>query len=220
MALDNFVVTEAGGALLSAAALGGDVVFTRGALGRGTLGAEESLAARTALVDAVADMSVREAEVAEGLVRVRCCFTNADGQGGYLPAFRWNEAGLFARLGAEGEEVLLAYANTRDASAGDVIPATACEFEIEFALSLAGAETASFGSAGLIYATLGDLEGRAPALHAHPAGEVTSGTLAGRVSANAAAEAELTAAQVRNIIIATAAPAEGISDGDVWLSYS
>ena len=50
MALNGFILTDVGAALLSEAALSGDIVFTRGAIGSGALSADADIAARTALV--------------------------------------------------------------------------------------------------------------------------------------------------------------------------
>ena len=55
--------------------------------------------------------------------------------------------------------------------------------------------------------------------HTHTAADVTAGTLAGRVQANASAVATLANKQLRNIVIATSAPS-GASNGDIWLSYT
>ena len=153
MALTDFVITDAGREMLTRAALEGDVIFTRGAVGRGALKPGSSLAARTTMNDRMADMRVAAPEISGDTVRIRCQFSNADGRGGYLPAFRWNECGLFAQLNADGAETLIAYANTCDAAAGDMIPASECEFEVEFAIAIAGAKGLSFGSEGMIFAT-------------------------------------------------------------------
>ena len=112
MALTDFVITDAGHEMLTRAALEGDVIFTRGAVGRGALKPGSSLTARTTMNDRMADMRVAAPEISGDTVRIRCQFSNADGRGGYLPAFRWNECGLFARLNADGAETLIAYANT------------------------------------------------------------------------------------------------------------
>lgn len=160
MALADFVITDAGRALLSEAALNGDIVFTRGAVGKGVLNSVDELAGRTELLEHVADMKLAAPKREGELVRMRCQFSNKAGTG-VLPEFRLNEAGLFARLGASGTEVLLAYANTCDATLGDVIPNTECEFELEFMLAIAGADKLLFGSEGLIFATTKDLSTKA-----------------------------------------------------------
>lgn len=160
MALADFTITDVGRALLSEAALAGDIVFTRGAVGKGVLRSHDELAKCTKLLDYVADMHLAAPQREGDTVRMRCQFSNKSG-GGVLPEFRLNEAGLFARLGAAGTEVLLAYANTCDATLGDVIPDTECEFELEFVLAIAGADKLSFGSEGLIFATMNDLVGKA-----------------------------------------------------------
>lgn len=228
MALDGFIVTDAGAQLLMEAALGSELVFTRAAIGSGALSAESDIAACTALVQHVADMALSAPVVNGDSVTLRAQFISEDGAGGYLPAFRWNEAGLFARVGTGGE-VLLAYANTRDAQAGDYIPQAQVEFELAFTLGISGADMMHMSSEGMIYATKPEIDaanaridGLEAALEAqtHPAGEVTAGTLGGKVQANATAAATLNAAQLRNIIIATSAPASGIANGDIWLMYS
>lgn len=63
------------------------------------------------------------------------------------------------------------------------------------------------------------LDGKADKSHTHTAADVTAGTLAGRVQANASAVATLANKQLRNIVIATSAPS-GASNGDIWLSYT
>ncbi len=223
MALTDFVITDAGREMLTRAALEGDVIFTRGAVGRGALKPGSSLAARTTMNDRMADMRVAAPEISGDTVRIRCQFSNADGRGGYLPAFRWNECGLFARLNADGAETLIAYANTCDAAAGDMIPASECEFEVEFALAIAGAKGLSFGSEGMIFATRHEmsvaLTQKANNTHSQSASTITEGVLSGRVLANTDAIAALAGRQVRNIIISTDEPTSGVHDGDIWLKY-
>lgn len=222
MALEGFIVTDAGAALLAEAALGGDIVFTRAAIGSGALPIGADLTACTAMAHHVADMAVGQPVVTGDSVRVTAQFISDDGAGGYLPSFRWNEAGLFARLGADGAEVLLAYANTCDEQAGDLIPQAQVEFELVFTLVVAGAAALHMVSEGIVYATMDDIAALEAAMEAqtHPAGDVTAGTLAGQVKANATAIATLTTGQLRNIFIATSAPTTGVSNGDIWLMYS
>ncbi|MCI5551498.1 MAG: hypothetical protein MR418_09725, partial [Clostridiales bacterium] len=200
MALTDFVITDAGREMMTRAALEGDVIFTRGAVGRGALKPGSSLAARTTMNDRMADMRVAAPEISGDTVRIRCQFSNADGRGGYLPAFRWNECGLFARLNADGAETLIAYANTCDAAAGDMIPASECEFEVEFAIAIASAEGLSFGSEGMIFATRHEmsvaLTQKANNTHSQSASTITEGVLSGRVLANTDAIAALTGRQV------------------------
>lgn len=223
MALDGFILTDAGAQLMSAAAVSGDIVFTRGAIGSGALSADADLAARTALLSPVADMQLGGVERDGDKLMVTCRFTNLSSDGGYLSEFRWNEAGLFAKLGEAGEEVLLVYANTRDASAGDLIPASACEFELKLELAFGGMEGVEFSSEGIMYITqpelAGALELKANALHTHAASDVTAGTLGGQVQANSTAVGALANKQVRNIVISTSAPSSA-SNGDIWLSYT
>ena len=215
MALTDFVITDAGREMMTRAALEGDVIFTRGAVGRGALKPGSSLAARTTMNDRMADMRVAAPEISGDTVRIRCQFSNADGRGGYLPAFRWNECGLFARLNADGAETLIAYANTCAASE--------CEFEVEFAIAIASAEGLSFGSEGMIFATRHEmsvaLTQKANNTHSQSASTITEGVLSGRVLANTDAIAALTGRQVRNIIISTDEPTSGVHDGDIWLKY-
>lgn len=61
--------------------------------------------------------------------------------------------------------------------------------------------------------------GKADKVHTHAAGDVTAGTLGGQVQANSTAVGSLNVNQVRNIVISTSAPS-GISNGDIWLSYT
>ena len=63
------------------------------------------------------------------------------------------------------------------------------------------------------------LDGKANASHTQSASTINSGTLAGKVLANASSAATLTDKQVRNIVIATAEPSSA-GNGDIWLSYS
>lgn len=219
MAIREYVITTAGAALLNQAMSSGNLIFTRGAIGSGALSAGSDLKARTGMIASVSNMTISSATVSGGKTRVICQFTNVNGQGGYLPAFRWNETGLFAKIGASGAETLLAYANTRDAQAGDLVPETACEFEIAFEVEFSGAESASFSSSGLIFATLTQLGTKANLSHMHTAGEVTAGTLAGGVKANATSAAALTTRQLRNIVVSTTAPTD-CANGDIWLQYS
>lgn len=213
MALTDFVLTDVGRALIARAALGEEMVFTRGAVGKGALSAGSESQKRTQMCDAVADMNVCAPEVSGDTLRVRCQFTNADGSGGYIPAFRLNECGLFGRLKGDAQDVLIAYGNTFDANAGDLIAQTECEFEIEFAIAISGAEQMQFSSTGLIFATQEDLK-----THTQSASTITAGVLAGKVLANASAAA-LGDKQVRNIVIATVEP-DSAAEGDIWLSYS
>ena len=81
MALTDFVITDAGREMLTRAALEGDVIFTRGAVGRGALKPGSSLAARTTMNDRMADMRVAAPEISGDTVRIRCQFSNADGRG-------------------------------------------------------------------------------------------------------------------------------------------
>ncbi len=223
MALDGFVLTNAGAELLSQAALTGDIVFTRGAVGSGAMSATGDLALRTALIMPVADMQIGQVVRDGDKICVLCRFTNLKSDGSYLSAFRWNEAGLFARLGEAGDEVMLAYANTRDVTAGDLIPATACEFELSVELAFTGMDEVEFSAEGIMYVTWPELSEelatKAAAQHTHAASDVTTGTLAGRVLANAMAANSLAVKQVRNIAISTTAPSNA-SNGDVWLSYT
>lgn len=223
MALNGFILTDVGAALLSEAALSGDIVFTRGAIGSGALSADADIAARTALVAPVADMQLGRVQRDGDKICVSCRFTNLKSGGGYLSEFRWNEAGLFARLGESGSEVLLVYANTSDAAAGDLIPSTACEFELTVELAFTGMGDVEFSSAGIMYITQPELDAalalKAEKTHVHSAADVTAGTLNGRVVANSTAVGSLNVNQVRNIVISTSAPS-GISNGDIWLSYT
>lgn len=57
---------------------------------------------------------------------------------------------------------------------------------------------------------------KANASHTHPAGNITAGTLGGRVTAQA--DTAYTTAQVRNIVLSSANPSGG-SNGSVWLKY-
>ena len=61
--------------------------------------------------------------------------------------------------------------------------------------------------------------GRCGAKGGASADNVSAGTLAGKVLANASSSSTLTDKQVRNIVIATAEP-DSAGNGDIWLSYS
>ena len=104
-----------------------------------------------------------------------------------------------------------------------MIPASECEFEVEFALAIAGAKGLSFGSEGMIFATRHEmsvaLTQKANNTHSQSASTITEGVLSGRVLANTDAIAALASRQVRNIIISTDEPTSGVHDGDIWLKY-
>ena len=74
MALNGFILTDVGAALLSEAALSGDIVFTRGAIGSGALSADADIAARTALVAPVADMQLCSVQRDGDKICVSCRF--------------------------------------------------------------------------------------------------------------------------------------------------
>lgn len=62
--------------------------------------------------------------------------------------------------------------------------------------------------------------GAAASSHTHSASNITAGTLAGSVVANATAVGTLTTKQVRNITISTAGPTSSDGgDGDIWITY-
>ena len=63
------------------------------------------------------------------------------------------------------------------------------------------------------------LETKAPLLHNHSPQDIVAGTFSAEVIANAQAVGSLEHRQVRNIIIATAAPQDCVN-GDIWLSYT
>ena len=214
MALTDFVLTDGGRELFARAALGEEIVFTRGAVGKGALSAGSDAEKRTQMCDEVADMNVCTPDAEGETQRVRCQFTNADGAGGCIPAFRLNECGLFGRLISDAQDVLIAYGNTFDSDAGDLIAQTECEFEMEFVITLSGAKQMTFLATGLIFATQEDLK-----THTQSASAITAGTLCGKVLANASSSSTLTDKQVRNIVIATAEPSSA-GNGDIWLSYS
>lgn len=64
------------------------------------------------------------------------------------------------------------------------------------------------------------LNGKASSSHNHSAANITAGTLAGSVVANASAVSNLTTKQVRNTTISTAVPTSSDGgDGDIWITY-
>ena len=63
------------------------------------------------------------------------------------------------------------------------------------------------------------LDGKADAQHKHAASDITTGSMSGRVLANAMAVGQLTANQVRNISISKTAPTL-TNNGDIWLKYT
>ena len=63
------------------------------------------------------------------------------------------------------------------------------------------------------------LANKANTSHTQAASTITSGTLGGKVLANASSITTLTDKQVRNIVISTTEPSSA-TNGDIWLSYS
>lgn len=64
------------------------------------------------------------------------------------------------------------------------------------------------------------LNGKASSSHNHSAANITAGTLAGSVVANANEVSNLTTKQVRNTTISTAVPTSSDGgDGDIWITY-
>lgn len=235
--IKDITLTRAGSGLLARAAAG-NVVFTHAQIGKGVLAAAADISGVKQMIDPVADMQLESSGQADGNWRLRCCFTNAKPDGSFIAPFRWTEFGVFARLDADGDEVLMAYANTRDPQAGDLIPDSLCEFDIALELAFSGQHDISFRAEGVSFATHtelaaeasrvdaefarvdGALANRALAAHKHAASDLKAGTFVGRFMADPTAARTLDAFQIRNIIISDKAPASGAHDGDVWLQYS
>ena len=86
----------------------------------------------------------------------------------------------------------------------------------------AAANTAADNAAAAAATAKTTADGKAPASHTHTAGQVTAGTLGGKVLASDASVADLGAPQVRNIIAGTGVLTPGVSviqTGMLYLQY-
>ena len=86
----------------------------------------------------------------------------------------------------------------------------------------AAAQAAADDAADAAAAAQTTANGKANASHTHAASQVTAGTLAGQVLANASAQAALGTAQVRNIYAGTGAMTAGstaLTTGHIYLQY-
>ena len=90
------------------------------------------------------------------------------------------------------------------------------------ATNAAAAQLAADNAASAAAAAQSTANGKANASHTHEASQVTAGTLAGQVLANATAQATVTTAQLRNIYASTgdmAAGSTALATGAVYLQY-
>ncbi len=86
----------------------------------------------------------------------------------------------------------------------------------------AAAQTAADNAASAAATAQTTADSKAPASHSQAASTITAGTLAGQVKANAAAQATLGTAQVRDIYAGTGAMTAGstaLATGTVYLQY-
>lgn len=114
---DNHI-TDLGTALLARVMAGeGELTFTRIVMGDGNMPSTQSPATMTDVVSPKATASITKAAVGEnGTAVVGARFTNEEQDA----AFEWRELGLYAKVGADEDDVLYSYGYT---PAGELIPA-------------------------------------------------------------------------------------------------
>ena len=154
MAITNFVLTNAGKALLAKAQAGTTLEFTGAEMGSGVLTASE-IAPATKLASKKADMQLSSVEVIEKEAYVELRYSNKDLKQG----FNWSEVGLFANDPEVGR-ILYAYGSTAEP---DSIPAGSSGGDYEFIFNMIttvdnAANVSATVSGSLVYATLDDLE--------------------------------------------------------------
>ena len=114
---DNHI-TDLGTALLARVMAGeGELTFTRVVMGDGNMPESQSPATMTDVVSPKATASITKAAVGEnGTAVVGARFTNEEQDA----AFEWRELGLYAKVGADEDDVLYSYGYT---PSGELIPA-------------------------------------------------------------------------------------------------
>ena len=187
MGLYDITVTTAGAALLAAAAANEkELTFTRGELGSGIVTGDYS--GVTALSNYVCDASLDTATITDSVISVPVLFSNKSG-GVFMNAFTLNELGLFGK--ADGEEVLIAYANAGTSGEGLSIPGdTLTEFTYVFKIAFSSKITVTIDASAISYASQeyidSKLSGKADAVHTHAISDVTglTDTLDGKAAAS------------------------------------
>lgn len=157
MAIEKFVLTNAGKALLAKAQAGTKIEFTGVEMGSGVLAAD-AVATAAGLASKEADMQLSSVEVVEKDAYIEVHFSNKNLKEG----FRWSEVGLFANDPQSGK-ILYAYGSTEEP---DSIPAgtggSDYEFIFNMITTIENAADVSVNITGsLVYATLDDLKGYA-----------------------------------------------------------
>ena len=170
----NITVTTAGAALLSRAAAGEELVFTRGQFGSGIV--TGSYTARTALNSPVCYTSLDAATAADGVLSVPLLFSNKSGDS-FLSAFTINEIGLFGKVGS-GSETLIAYANAGSAGNGIAIPGdTLTELSYVFKIAYSGTANVTVSASSITYVQKeyvdAQLTGKANTSHTHVTSDIT-----------------------------------------------
>ena len=157
MALENFVVTDSGKALLAESQTGEKITFTRAAVGDGELDGQDP-EQLTDIVHKVLDLSISSLSRDQNIATVKVLFSNADMQ----EAFFLREMALYAK-DDDGNEILYAYGNA--GATPDSIPQySVAPTEFVFSINLVIADSATISAVingSLVYATKDDLAKKA-----------------------------------------------------------
>ncbi|MCI5549778.1 MAG: hypothetical protein MR418_00835 [Clostridiales bacterium] len=222
MSLYKLTITSVGTAIINRAiSESKKLTFTRAQMGSG-LTDDTDLTPRTRLITPVCFTSVDVPSVSERVISLPVMFTNRL-DSGFMAAFSFNEIGLWGKLD-DTVETLIAYANAGADGDGLQIPGDALtEFTYMARITASGKADISVEAENVSYVsrTYVDtaLTQKANNTHSQSASTITEGVLSGRVLANTDAIAALAGRQVRNIIISTDEPTQGVHDGDIWLKY-
>ena len=153
MALENFVVTDSGKALLAKTQTGEKITFTRAAAGDGELDGQDP-EQLTDIVHKVLDLSISSLSRDQNIATVKVLFSNANMQA----PFYLREMALYAK-GDDGKEILYAYSNA--GTTPDYIPLySVAPTEFVFSINLVIERSANISTVingSLVYATKDDL---------------------------------------------------------------
>lgn len=244
MILDTLTVTAAGKSLIAAAvAQGGQVAFTRCAVGNGV--GNSDMESMTAITDEVGEYTIEAVSATDAAVVVVVKET------AITTAYYLREIGLFAKLG-EGSEILFAVA--RESESSEYIQpsgSTARDVSYTMQFTMVNAADAVVQMASVQYikemqkgqpngvasldasgkvpkeqltdsepVTLESL-GAAPKEHTHAASDISAGTFAGQVSAPVSDWMDYEMAYVRNAVITMYPPDAGMgyNNGDLAFIY-